>query len=285
MSDIVSNSWWYEVFSQEIQTKIFPDCKTCACFSCHYSGVTWVITDKSTVCSKVYLAKIKESIKVCVTGPSQIPPKDSPWKGPVTRKVLPSHNVIMAHKKKLDESTAHRHLKSPQSLSGRSLHLTLVTKWPRSHMTFKIQILIQGHGQGQTHWSYLRPRVQINMFAFRFVAIGPVLVEIYKNSYFTLKIQGQGHSQDQIWWSHLRPRVQSMCLLFVLWQSDHFWQRYSQFHIWPWKFKVKVMSKVKPDGHIWGLEINRYVCFLFRGNRTIFDWDIAKSIFDLENSR
>ena len=124
-----------------------------------------------------------------------------------------------------------------------------------------------------------------SMFAFRFVAIGPVLVEIYKNSYFTLKIQGQGHSQGQIWWSHLRPRVQSMCLLFVLWQSDHFWQRYSQFHIWPWKFKVKVMSKVKPDGHIWGLEINRYVCFLFRGNRTIFDWDIAKSIFDLENSR
>ena len=186
---------------------------------------------------------------------------------------------------KLDESTAHRHLKSPQSLSGRSLHLTLVTKWPRSHMTFKIQILIQGHGQGQTHWSYLRPRVQINMFAFRFVAIGPVLVEIYKNSYFTLKIQGQGHSQGQIWWSHLRPRVQSMCLLFVLWQSHHFWQRYSQLHIWPWKFKVKVMSKVKPDGHIWGLEINRYVCFLFRGNRTIFDWDIAKSIFDLENSR
>ena len=135
------------------------------------------------------------------------------------------------------------------------------------------------------HWSYLRPRVQINMFAFRFVAIGPVLVEIYKNSYLTLKIQGQGHSQGQIWWSHFRPRVQLMCLLFVLWQSDHFWQRYSQFHIWPWKFKVKVMSKVKPDGHIWGLEINRYVCFLFRGNRTIFYWDIAKSIFDLENSR
>ena len=143
----------------------------------------------------------------------------------------------------------------------------------------------QGHGQCQTHWSYLRPRVQINMFAFRFVAIGPVLVEIYKNSYFTLKIQGQGHSQGQIWWSHLRPRVQSMCLLFVLWQSDHFWQRYSQFHIWPWKFRVKVMSKVKPNGHIWGLEINQYVCFLSRGNRTIFDWDIANSTFDLENSR
>ena len=29
----------------------------------------------------------------------------------------------------LDESTAHRQLKSPQSLSGRSIHLNLVTKW------------------------------------------------------------------------------------------------------------------------------------------------------------
>ena len=49
--------------------------------------------------------------------------------------------------------------------------------------------------------------------------------------------------------------------------------------------KVKVMVKFKPIGHIWGLEFNRYVCFSFRGNLTIFDWDIANSIFDLENSR
>ena len=80
-------------------------------------------------------------------------------------------------------------------------------------------------------------------------------------------------------------KVQSICLLFVSWQSDHFWLRYSQFHIWPWKFKVKVMAKVKHDGRIWGLEFNRYVCFLFRGNWTIFGWDIANSIFGLENSR
>ena len=33
------------------------------------------------------------------------------------------------HGKKLDESTARRQLKSPQSLSGRSIHLTLFTKW------------------------------------------------------------------------------------------------------------------------------------------------------------
>ena len=28
--------------------------------------------------------------------------------------------------------------------------------------------------------------------------------------------------------------------------------------------------KVKADGHIWGLKFNRYVCFSFRPNRTIF---------------
>ena len=84
---------------------------------------------------------------------------------------------------------------------------------------------------------------------------------------------------------NLKPRVQSMCLLFVLWQSDHFWLRHSQFDIWPWKFKVKVMAKVKPDGPIWSLEFSQCVCFSFRGNRTIFGWDKANSIFDLENSR
>ena len=49
--------------------------------------------------------------------------------------------------------------------------------------------------------------------------------------------------------------------------------------------KVKVMVKFKPIGHIWGLGFNRYLCFSFRGNLTIFGWDKANSIFDLENSR
>ena len=140
--------------------------------------------------------------------------------------------------------------------------------WPRSNplVTFEA-------------WS------SIDTFAFRFEAIGPLLVESEQIPYLTLKIQGQGHGQGQTWWSHLRHWVQSICLLFVSWQSDNFWLRYSKFHIWPWKFKVKVLAKVKPDGDIWGLGFNRYVCFSFRGNRTIFGWDIANCIFDLENSR
>ena len=39
----------------------------------------------------------------------------------------------------------------------------------------------------------------IDMFAFRFMAIGPFLAEIYKQiPYLTLKIQGQGHGQGHI---------------------------------------------------------------------------------------
>ena len=45
------------------------------------------------------------------------------------------------------------------------------------------------------------------------------------------------------------------------------------------------MTKVTHDGHIWALEFSRYVCFSFRGNRAIFGWYIANSIFDLEKSR
>ena len=105
-------------------------------------------------------------------------------------------------------------------------------------------------------------------------------------SRLTFKFQSQDYGQGQTHWSHLRPGVQSICMLFVSWQSDHFWMRYRKFHIWPWKFKVRVMAKVKPDGHIWGLGVQS-ICLLFlsRGNGAIFGWDIGNSIFDLENSR
>ena len=156
------------------------------------------------------------------------------------------------------------HLKSAWSLSGRSLLLTF-----------------QGHGPNLMvieAWS------SINMFAFVSCQSDHLWLR-WQIPHMTLKTQGQGHSQDQIWWSHSRPRVQSKCLFFVSWQSDHFWLRYSKSHIWPWKFKAKVMAKVKSDGHSWGLQFNWYVCFSFHGNRTIFGWDTANPIFDLEKGQ
>ena len=100
------------------------------------------------------------------------------------------------------------------------------------------------------------------------------------------KFKGQGHGQGQTHWSHLRPVVPWICGVCFSFRGNRTifgWVRYSKFHIWPWKFTVKVMAKVKPNGHIWVPEFNRYVCFSFRGNQTIFGWDKANSIFDLEN--
>ena len=105
-----------------------------------------------------------------------------------------------------------------------------------------------------------------------------------QNHIWPWKFKCQCRGQGQTHCSHLRPGVQSICLPFVSWHSD-FGLRYSKFHIWPWKLKVNVMIKVKSDGHIWGIEFNRYVCVSFRGNRTIFSRDIGNSIFDLDNSR
>ena len=105
----------------------------------------------------------------------------------------------------------------------------------RSCLTFKIQ--------RWRLWSRSNPLVtfeawsSFDMFAFRFVAIGPLLADI-GNSIFDLE-----NSRARSW-----PRSN----LMVTFEA---------------------------------LEFNRYVCFSFRGNRTIFDWDIANSIFDLEKSR
>ena len=229
---------------------------------------------------------------------------------------------------KLDESAARRQLKSPRSLSGRSIHLTLISKWswswslmtychPLCAMTIgppilrysylkfwpwksmvkfmcvvKCQVTFELQIQMSKLWSRSNPLVtfeawsSIDMFLF-FVSWQSDHFRLRYRKFhiwpwkFKVKVMAKVEPDGHIW----GLGVQSICLLFVSWQSDHFLRRYSKFYIWPWKFKVKVMAKVKPDGHIWALEFNRYVCFSFHGNRTIVGWDIANSIFDLENSR
>ena len=113
------------------------------------------------------------------------------------------------------------------------------------------------------------------------------VIQLYQN--LTMKIHGQGHVCGQRSRSRLTFKIQrsrlwsrsNQLVTFEAWSSidmfafrfvaiGPFWPRYSKFHIWTWKFKVKVMVMVKPDGHIWALEFNRYVCFSFRGNQTIF---------------
>ena len=89
---------------------------------------------------------------------------------------------------------------------------------------------------------------------------------------------GHGHGHE---WPTATPFVQCQSAL-------SFWDTaISKFdHENPWSRScVWSKVKIKPIGHIWGLEFNQYVCFSFRGNRTNFGLDIGNSIFDLENSR
>ena len=139
----------------------------------------------------------------------------------------------------------------------------------------------QGHGQGQTHWSHLMHGVQ-SIFCFSFRSNRTTFRWDIANSTFDFE-----NSRSR-WWprSNLMVTFESQGSIdisaFRFVAIGPFWERYSKFHIWPWNVKVKVMVKVKPDGHIWGLEFNRCVCFSFRGNRTIFGWDIANSILNLK---
>ena len=142
---------------------------------------------------------------------------------------------------RLDESTAHRHPKSPQSLSGRSL-LALVTKWSwsRSWMTYSHPLCSMSIGPAILRYSYF----QIWPWKSLVKDMRVVKSQIH---IWPWKFKGQGHGQGQTHWSNLRPGVQSLCLLFVSWQSDHFGLRYSKFYIWPWKFKVKVMMTISQN--------------------------------------
>ena len=158
---------------------------------------------------------------------------------------------------KLDELTARWQLKSPRSLSGRSIHLTMVTKWSWS-------------------WSWM-------------TYCHPLCAMIQPFQNWTMKIYGQGHvcgqrSRSRLTfkiqrsglWSRSNPLVTFEALEFNRYVCFSFcgngtifgWD-IAKLVTWPWKFKVKVMAKVKPDGHIWALEFNPYVCFSICGNQTI----------------
>ena len=140
----------------------------------------------------------------------------------------------------------------------------------------------QSYGQGQNHWSHLRPGVQSICLLFvswhmdhfwlryrkfhidlenpwsrsrprsnlmvisealefnRFVCFSfrgnrAIFGWDIANSIFDLENSRSTSGPRSNPKVTFELRFQSICLLFVLWQSDHFWLRYSKFHIWPWK--------------------------------------------------
>ena len=76
-------------------------------------------------------------------------------------------------------------------------------------------------------------------------------IQLFKN--LIMKIHGQGHVYGQRSRSRLTFKI----------QRSRYWPR------------SNLMVTFE------ALELNRYVCFSFCGNWTIFGWDIANSIFDL----
>ena len=117
----------------------------------------------------------------------------------------------------------------------------------------------KGHGHGHD-WPTPIP--------FCTMSVGPPICESWLFQNFTMKIHGQDHECGQrsslCWFSN-----QSIYFLFIWHQSTLPFLRYSFLKIWPWKSKVKVMTKAKTNGYIWGLVFNRYIHFSFHGNRII----------------
>ena len=102
-------------------------------------------------------------------------------------------------------------------------------------LTLKIES--QGHGQGQSRLFYLGTWVKSICLLF-----------VAWQSDLTLKIEGQGHGQGQTWWSHLRLRDQSICLFSFRGNRTIFGSDiYSKFHIWPWKFQIKLTTKLEQN--------------------------------------
>ena len=102
---------------------------------------------------------------------------------------------------------------------------------------------------------------------------------------------GPGHGQGINQWLPLMPRFQLICFLLVSRKLDDFWLIYSIFELQGQsprsksRRKFHVMAKVNSIDRVYEQAIIQYTCFSFRGYRGIFGWDIANSIFDLENSR
>ena len=100
----------------------------------------------------------------------------------------------------LEESTARRQLKSPRSLSGRSMHLTLLIKWSWSWswMTYCHPLCAMSIGPPILRYSYFKIWPWKSMVKVKCVVKG-------QGHVWPSKYKGQAHGQGQTWWSHLRP--------------------------------------------------------------------------------
>ena len=155
--------------------------------------------------------------------------------------------------------TAHRWRKSPRSLSGTSIHPTMLTQksisrsWmddshpfrsmsvshtiPEIRLFQTLTLKLEGHSHGcvQRARSYSRPVISLIRFIF---ILHQSDQQFLRYSYFEIwprKIQGQGQEWGQRSKWHSIPSIQLMHFLFISHQSDQSFLRYGQKSAWPWK--------------------------------------------------
>ena len=118
---------------------------------------------------------------------------------------------------KPDESTPCRHLKSPRSLSGRSLHLTLFTKLSRSWswMVYSHPLCSMFIGPPMLRYRYpwSRPCVWSKSHT--------TIPQIRLFQILTLKLQVQGHGWGQRTRAYTQLSIWLICFLFGWHQSDN----------------------------------------------------------------
>ena len=130
----------------------------------------------------------------------------------------PSHSEIQLFQKFYHENPGQGHACGQRSRSCLTLEIQRSRLWSRSNLMVTFEAL------------------RFNRYVcFLFRGNRTIIGWDIANSIFDLENSRSRSWQGLTWWSHLSPRVQSICLLFVSWQSDHFWLRYSKFHISPWK--------------------------------------------------
>ena len=154
--------------------------------------------------------------------------------------------MITKAERNLDESTARRQMKPPRSLSGRSTPFVQC----QSALPFWDTAISKFDHENPWSRSCVWSKVKVTCD----LQNSKVKVMV--------KVKPIGH----IW--GLRYRL-----------------RYRKFHIWPWNSRPRSWPRSNLMVNFEALEFNWYVCFSFCGNRTILGWDMANSIFDLENSR
>ena len=108
--------------------------------------------------------------------------------------------------------------------------------WPwKSKVNVIAKVKIIGY-----HWGLVLKRY----IHFSFCADWMILSKDIANSIFDLENWRSRPRQSQTHWSHLEPGVKSMCLIFVLWQSDIFgWDRANVIFDLE-NLKIKVMTQI-----------------------------------------